>query len=281
MLRVDRDTMGFFSRIFGGGGRIPLPLEEVEKLTAPLAVPALHFVTAPGVSASYLGGEPVLPSGLSWPEKDGKPLRFLANIDLASVAQVLPLDWLPRDGRLLFFYDIEGQPWGFDPKDRGSWVVIHGSGSAPPPPSAGHVPLRFLSPRRIASLPSYERPEIAALELTDEQTNALIEISCATYGDAPYHQLAGYPHPIQSDAMELECQLASNGIKAGEPAAYETPRATALADAARDWRLLLQVDGDDALNLMWGDAGIIYFWIREQDARARRFDNVWLVLQCH
>jgi uncharacterized protein YwqG len=32
---------------------------------------------------------------------------------------------------------------------------------------------------------------------------------------------------------------------------------------------------------MWGDAGILYFWIREEDARAGRFDQAWAVLQCH
>ena len=274
-------TMGFFSRIFGGDSNAPLPLEEVEKLAAPLAIPAVHLAAAPGVGHSYFGGEPVLPSGISWPEKNGKKLSFLASIALASISEALVFDWLPRDGRLLFFYDIEGQPWGFDPQDRGSWTVIHDSAAPSPPPSSGDTPLRFVSPRRISSFPSYERPEIAALDLTDEQSDALIEISLKEFGDAPRHQIGGFPHPIQGDAMELECQLASNGINAGEPAAYEGPRAKALANAASDWRLLLQVDSDDALNLMWGDAGTIYFWIREQDARAGRFDNVWLVLQCH
>ncbi len=28
------------------------------------------------------------------------------------------------------------------------------------------------------------------------------------------------------------------------------------------------------------DAGLLYFWIREQDARRRDFDKVWLILQC-
>jgi uncharacterized protein YwqG len=273
--------MGFFSRIFGGGNKQPLPLEEVEKRAAPLAIAAVHLVPAPGVSPSYFRGEPVLPAGISWPGKDGKRLSFLASVDLASVADCVPLDWLPRDGRLLFFYDIDAQPWGFDPKDRGGWAVIHDNGVAVSPSSSGEVPPRFVSPRRVASFPSYERPEICALELTDEQSEALIEISSAVYGDAPRHQIGGFPSPVQGDAMELECQLASNGIYAGEPGAYETPRAKALAPAATEWRLLFQVDSDDALDLMWGDAGIIYFWIREEDARARRFDRAWLVLQCH
>lgn len=32
---------------------------------------------------------------------------------------------------------------------------------------------------------------------------------------------------------------------------------------------------------MWGDAGILYFWVREQEAAAGRFDNAWAILQCH
>lgn len=53
-----------------------------------------------------------------------------------------------------------------------------------------------------------------------------------------------------------------------------------LSEGAKDWRLLLQFDSDDDLKVMWGDAGIIYFWIREQDARAGRFERAWVVLQC-
>jgi uncharacterized protein YwqG len=32
---------------------------------------------------------------------------------------------------------------------------------------------------------------------------------------------------------------------------------------------------------MWGESGILYFWIRRDDLRARRFDKVWMTLQCH
>jgi uncharacterized protein YwqG len=81
--------------------------------------------------------------------------------------------------------------------------------------------------------------------------------------------------------MELECQLASNGVYCGEPAAYRDPETARLREGAEDWRLLLQFDSDDDLEVMWGDGGVLYFWIREQDARAGRFDNAWVVLQCH
>jgi uncharacterized protein YwqG len=81
--------------------------------------------------------------------------------------------------------------------------------------------------------------------------------------------------------MDLECQLTSNGIYCGDPSGYNSPEAQRLRGGAEDWRLLLQMDSDDDLGLMWGDVGILYFWIREQDARAGDFSKSWVILQCH
>ena len=45
---------------------------------------------------------------------------------------------------------------------------------------------------------------------------------------------------------------------------------------------LLQLDtvehGD--FELMFGDCGHIYFYITREDLAARRFDRIWLILQC-
>jgi uncharacterized protein YwqG len=32
--------------------------------------------------------------------------------------------------------------------------------------------------------------------------------------------------------------------------------------------------------MMWGDVGRIYFWLTDEDLRARRWEEAWLVLQC-
>ena len=39
-------------------------------------------------------------------------------------------------------------------------------------------------------------------------------------------------------------------------------------------------DSDDDIEVMWGDMGILYFWVRESDARKRDFSAAWVVLQC-
>ena len=208
---------------------------------------------------------------------------MLASLDLASLNQTLPLPWLSASGRLLFFYDVEHQPWGFDPNDRGSWAVIfvrEDSRSSESAPAHRSLPRLDLSMQKINTYPSLQRPQVAALELTDAENDSLSELSTAVYHDSPCHQVGGFTNPIQGDEMEIECQLASHGVYCGEASVYNAPEFASLRDGAGDWRLLLQLDSDDDLGVMWGDGGILYFWIREQDARAGRFENVWVVLQC-
>jgi hypothetical protein len=152
---------------------------------------------------------------------------------------------------------------------------------AKPPPAAPDFPRHGISFETIATLPSYERPEIIRLGLSDAESEDLIDATGSVYGGEPKHQIDGFPSPIQGDEMELECQLVSNGVYCGDSSGYTGAEAKALRDGAADWRLLLQIDSDDDWGVMWGDAGVLYFWIRETDARARRFDQAWVVLQCH
>jgi uncharacterized protein YwqG len=94
--------------------------------------------------------------------------------------------------------------------------------------------------------------------------------------------LFGHPGIIQSP-MRVECHLASHGVYVGNPESYETDAAQKLLeDDVDDWNLLLQLDSDDdEPGFIWGDCGRLYFWIRDADLAARRFDCTWCVLQCY
>jgi uncharacterized protein YwqG len=196
--------------------------------------------------------------------------------------------WLPLSGTLLFYYDYVTQDaWGFDPKDQSSFAVRYSRDRSPSmliadqnligdliaATSVKTVPLR--------SLPSWEREAVRNIELDDNEFDEFVKILEDSYRGFPKHQLFGFPVNVQGDGMELECQLVSNRIYCGDPSGYNCPEAKALAKGKDDWRLLLQLDSDDESNIMFGDSGRIYFWIREQDALNLEFEKAWMILQCY
>jgi uncharacterized protein DUF1963 len=67
--------------------------------------------------------------------------------------------------------------------------------------------------------------------------------------------------------MRLECQLVTHGLYCGDDVAWKSARGAELAPGAPEWRLLFQMDSDDDVGVMWGDCGLIYYWIRESDLR--------------
>jgi uncharacterized protein YwqG len=253
-------------------------LDEIVVQMRQSSLPCVRFDR--GISASKLGGLPDLPDGLDWPGWKGRPLAFLAQIDLASAHDAGGPDWLPDTGMLFFFYDPDQSTWGFDPEDRGSWAVLygpHGSRAARNPSSITPFPEIRIIMRSDQSLPSPERLGVNLAALSSEQWEAVDTMLLA---DAPAHQLGGHPLAIQNEEMEEDCQLTSNGIYMGNPEAYHTPEAERLKAGAADWQLLMQIDSDDDADMMWGDLGRLYFWIRRQDVEARDFSKVWMILQC-
>lgn len=243
-----------------------------------------------GKGNSKIGGiADCLPAD-EWPKCNGVPLSLLAQLDLSEIRLANGPDWLPSDGRLLFFYDTEQQPWGFAPSDRDGWCVIYQPSGASDSSSvaAPDLPrnLIFAEKRVCASasqsLPdaSPDRIDMDLSGLTDGEFDQLYDATEERCEGLPAHQVGGFPSPIQGDHMELEAQLVSNGLYCGDSSGYDDPRARELGSGARDWVLLLQLDSDDDVDMMWGDGGRLYYWIREQDARRADFGNVWLVLQC-
>jgi uncharacterized protein YwqG len=221
-----------------------------------------------------------------WPQYAGRPLSLVAQLDLAEMRATGGPDWLPDDGRLLFFYELEHSGWGFDPKDAGCAVVRFETGDAAPATVPDDLPadLRF-EPYPVTfcadvSLPSEERLEIDWRAFSRAEQDALEAAVEALAPAEPAHQVGGYPGAIQSDGMELECQRASNSVYLGKG----PPRNAKVNEGkpkAADWRLLLQLDTDPDAEMMWGDTGRLYFWIREQDARAGDFSRTWTILQCY
>jgi uncharacterized protein YwqG len=271
--------------LFGRKRKVSPSARDIQPLISGIGHDALHLIKSSAPSRSYLGGDPQLPGDIAWPQRNGQPLGFLARISLSDLQALLPTLWLPGEGALLFFYDDKEQPWGFDPKDRGGWAVIHVPDVDPVEVHRfqrreGLLPHQPVNLNRISVLPSSERPEVEALRLSDSEFDLFYAEAEERFRNQPKHQLLGVPSPIQGDSMELECQLASNGIYCGNAEGYASQAAKDLEAGASRWKLLLQIDSDDDLAVMWGDVGILYYWVEEAAAREGRFENSWLVLQC-
>ena len=233
-------------------------------------LPAVRMTALPSGAAgrSRLGGAPDVGRGFEWPQRDGVPLAFLAQVDLASAARFPFAAVLPPRGLLSFFYDAEQQPWGFDPKDRGRWLVHFEPDPATvarrDPPDALPESSRF--------------PEVP-VEMSEVETMDDHPDDEEDEDPAPRHQLLGHPAAVQGE-MRLECALVTHGLNTGDASGYADPRAKALEATADQWRLLAQIDSDDAAGMMWGDLGRLYFWITDDALARRAFDECWVILQC-
>jgi len=135
-----------------------------------------------------------------------------------------------------------------------------------------------------ASYPMYEELEIHSdVDCEREDYDAALE-KLGVDLDAQEHKLLGYANIIQNE-MLTECERVSRGLYCGNPESYQnTPEdeETAIGQGAKDWTLLLQLSTleKDGWELMWGDCGMLYFYIKKQDLAQRRFENVMFSLQC-
>jgi len=253
---------------------------------------AVRLVTRPceevALGQSRVGGTPDLPADFAWPKYRGTPLAFVAQLDLEEIHRVLPDGPLPPAGSLWFFFDADQDAAGYSPKHAGgSAVVFRPAGTKlvrSPAGAAKDGAFRACSIEAEAyeDIPDLgeDSPLEKALGEAEAETYFAIRTFLSAGGEPGAHKLLGLPEPVQG-AMELECQLATNGIDSGIFVRHGDPRVVAVAAKKHEWRLLLQVDSDPNAGMMWGDAGRLYFWIRDEDLRERRFERCWAILQCH
>jgi uncharacterized protein YwqG len=236
-------------------------------------------------AVTRLGGRPNLLQDIPWPlRENGQPLSFIAQLDLSTLPQVRTLP-LPKKGSLFFFYDADEQPWGFDPKDRGCSQVIYSPSSLTANGlRASHRDLdeevRFkgfaLTATLETTLPGINSGLLREFGATQEEFTAYLGL---VDPPAPLHRMGGHANEVQGP-LGLKAQLVSNGIYCGDLKGYAEGRKRGLDSGSADWRLLLQVDSEERAGMMWGDMGRLYFMIHKDDLRYRRFDKVWLILQC-
>lgn len=250
---------------------------------------------APLHNASKIGGKPWLPRDFAWPiyeSDEPRHLSFLCQINLEEVKSYDRNGLLPGKGMLYFFYECDAFCWGFDPEDKGCARVFYfenTDGFAPMdwPTDIEEdyiVPEMAVCFKAQASYPSFEELEYhSSTEYEWEDYDAALEKLGVDMGEEN-HKLLGYANIIQNEMLS-ECERVTRGIYCGDPSGYDDAsedEEAAIQRAAKDWVLLLQLTTleKDDWEWMWGDCGMLYFYIKRQDLAAGRFENAWFNLQC-
>lgn len=245
-----------------------------------MARPTLLLTPTKTPGFSKLGGEPELPANAEWPTGEKGPLPFIAQLDLAEIRAAAGPEWLPDAGALYVFND--DQRYGFVDHMRLIYAP-HGERALRPAPASLGKKQRFAERRvgflRMNSVPSLDWLGVDLHEsgLSDQELDELSEAPDADFGDELQHRIGGYPSEIQNSQMGVECEYLARGLTLD----YEAEIPGAILRASRSWRLLLQVDTDEALGMEWGDGGRLYLFIREQHARTGKFDRTVAIWQTH
>lgn len=250
------------------------------------------------IGTTKFGGKPDLPKDFEWfyfrgedfqNETKNRPLSFLAQINCKEVKEYDKDNVLPNSGMIYFFYDCRAMKWGFDPKDEGSAKVYYYDGEIselirtdfPNDMEEEHkIPEVKIDFSNSFNVPYYEEfSEHYGYDGWDEYDE--IKYSLGYEDSEEKSKLLGYADIIQDD-MLLECEKVTNGINCGGIPKIKPRKLKKMKSDSKKWQLLFQLSTVyvDGYELMFGDCGSIFFYIKAEDLEKRNFDNCWLILQC-
>lgn len=277
-----------------------LPTDLAQSIAAG-ARPAVRFATQridpasapPGLSR--FGGAPDLPAGRAWPtwQPPGgsakRALAFFAQVRLDGLAGVVDVP-LPEEGLLSFFcdFDFQGGITGlYADEHEGSQVVhLDASDCVRRETPAGMVPLpaAVLQPVTVTTIALSEDGDLDdedydTFDACEQALEAHVARAVPEGWDlGGRHQLGGHARYIQHPVEEEALQAAAGVYR--RQGGFDTERWMAVRHEVPEWRLLLQLDSDDTLDVMWGDVGTVYWVARADRLAAGAWSDVWFNFQC-
>ncbi len=257
-----------------GLGRVADVIEREARPSIRLTAHPVAYEAEIPLGASKLGGSPDLPPGFDWPRHDGFPLAFIAQINLADAALYDVEKLLPPTGLLHFFFTYDRrmkEPW---PPKSSMWRVQFTDDA----PSLQRVPMPPPLPERKDEGPY----EPATLTFASEVTFAGY-LPYFHNGDHRGLQAYAKDVPEFSEAEREAYYGTSEAIQGRAHTKNRTlghPDAIQHLDLQPDHVLLLQVDSEEGLGMMWGDVGRLYWWMDREALLRRDFSHVKFDEQC-
>jgi uncharacterized protein YwqG len=218
------------------------------------------------LGASRFGGVPDLPPGATWPDRDGVPMEFIAQLRLADVAAAGGDDRLPAQGSLLFFYNSQ---WGCSDMDRGVCCVVMFH-DGPDEALVRAAPPRVEWKSEFADVTQFAPflHGVASLSFAKEMR--------LPGGISPY-----ITPPLSEFWQDFQCEYGS--ALGGAPEPYHENFLLGYVDEqdyvdahehGTEDQLLLQVDSEDAAEFQFGDCNKLFFLMTKGELAARDFSNV-------
>ena len=214
---------------------------------------------------SKFGGLPVVPTEFTWPTENGKPIPFLLQLDFSEINPNGRLENFPVSGLLYFFVEEVATE---DDLEYIKKLVFYENANALECAKAPHdlqtkYKEIFVAPNLIKTYPDTDDCD-EALDLCCARPCGGMDVryNSRCWEKQDRHLVGGWPSHVQNGGFMKDCRESDDD----------------------NWVLLLQIKseysyGDDG-DFVWGDDGILYVYIREQDLIARNFDNVKLDMQC-
>ncbi|MCZ6941287.1 DUF1963 domain-containing protein [Bacillus mycoides] len=209
-----------------------------------------------GKGSSKMGGVPDLPNTFEYPTYKENPLRFIAQFNLSDLQNVGMDHNLPKTG-MLYFFSIENYfEEDVDPTEAGR--VLYYDIPVEQLRRADEIQAKYNQCAINFEL-TYKLPELFIEDEADSDRflQLLEELSPDNYDN---HQMFGEPFSVQDEVL------------------YETGQYMGIDP--QQMTLLFQIDSDHKnCNMVWGELGMLYFCISNEDLKNRRFENTCCVLQ--
>jgi len=231
---------------------------------------------------SRIGGLPDFPVAKEWPrDNNGKPLAFIAQLDLSELKPFDHANVLPDSGLLYLFYAADMDMGGYSPDERHMFSVIYFNGpleetDMPDYPEDLTEEARYW-PCRLTMSNAISMPDKWGKHMKFMSKEERDVYSDNVWQGGIINKSLGNADNLQDD-MEPVCEIVNLPEFDGKFARYDSEELDAVA--RENWTLLLQVDSNEEDAYMnWNDAGRLYFWIRNDDLAKGNFDNCWCVHQ--
>ncbi|HHQ8913115.1 TPA: YwqG family protein [Bacillus cereus] len=208
------------------------------------------------IGSSKMGGIPDLPATFEYPTHKGNPLQFIAQFNLNDLQNVGIDHDLPEKG-MLYFFSVENYfEEDVNPTEAGR--VLYYDVPVEQLRRADELQTNYNQCATTFEL-TYKLPELFIEDEADSDRflQLLEELIPDNYDN---HQIFGEPFSVQDEVL------------------YETGQYMEIDP--QQMTLLFQIDSDTKnCNMMWGDLGMLYFCIGNEDLKNRRFENACCVLQ--